>query len=913
MTVQKTTSKNSYIGDGVTKVFPITFEYNTEHTEYIHVYVRSGSEELIEVHNYNLDAENNCIIYPVDTELYNGEGELIVNPPLAIGDTITIIRNIPLKQEMNLVNQGAFFAESIETAFDEVTMMVQQVQEQAERALTISVDSTDDPNTVVDRLFNARDYVEEQTTVAELKAQEAANSAANAAQSAIDAMNAKQFVEDTADTVIDNINQVKDNALTEINDGRINAVEQIEGTASRLIAPLVGAEQRALSAADRAEASETVAAQAKDAAETARDVAIDYSNQAFQNATNSANSASLASSKASMAETAKNDAERAADQANAVVISVNDRIDAAVEHATNLAEDAADRAAHSAELAFKSSMSVDVEGEDLIFEEGGAGSPLAEQVAQNTENIALQSGDIVDLQRKVSVLQDQAKGILYRFESDETEAYSKAIPSGAKVFDLKSIGGKSVVENQLLLLGVGKRNDVVSGITQIVDNDLYITLSGTTTSGYNFGLNANNLKVIKDHKYYIGGIDECVGVSLRFYDTSISKSLLSAIKNNSVLSGLENSNIGYVYFNVGATGIVVSVKVKPYIVDLTQMFGAGNEPTLEQCQQIFTEYIPYTEPTIKSIACDSVSVGGRNLLLQANAFEMKSDTASYTHTYNETNKPSIIEEFKKFAGKTIYYSCKTTGTTTGVAIGQIRLYVPDSSNAIILVPNQVKTLPNDLSNLKTIIWYGSNTGAWSISDVMIAESDSEIAYSPYKPPQQIPIPSSITSLEGYGWSAGTVYNEVDFENKVFIQRVGRVDLGSLNWTSYDASGKRLWISPIIDDVQKPISENSIFTNCIHPKYISKTWNTWSEIENSICCSNTKKIGVFNGSTTVKPSGILYYELAEPIVTDISDLLDESFNAIECEGNGSITFKNPTDYKVPIPNSEEFLVYLNEVN
>ena len=60
--------------------------------------------------------------------------------------------------------------------------------------------------------------------------------------------------------------------------------------------------------------------------------------------------------------------------------------------------------------------------------------------------------------------------------------------------------------------------------------------------------------------------------------------------------------------------------------------------------------------------------------------------------------------------------------------------------------------------------------------------------------------------------------------------------------------------------------------------------------------------------------ILYYELATPIVTDISTLIDDDFlRNISVEAGGSITFKGSNeDYRIPVPNEEEYVVKLSEV-
>ena len=61
--------------------------------------------------------------------------------------------------------------------------------------------------------------------------------------------------------------------------------------------------------------------------------------------------------------------------------------------------------------------------------------------------------------------------------------------------------------------------------------------------------------------------------------------------------------------------------------------------------------------------------------------------------------------------------------------------------------------------------------------------------------------------------------------------------------------------------------------------------------------------------------VLYYELAEPIVTNIADIIPEGFlEAMEVEAGGSLTFQNSNgdSYKVPLPNTVEYAVKLSEV-
>lgn len=174
-----------------------------------------------------------------------------------------------------------------------------------------------------------------------------------------------------------------------------------------------------------------------------------------------------------------------------------------------------------------------------------------------------------------------------------------------------------------------------------------------------------------------------------------------------------------------------------------------------------------------------------------------------------------------------------------------------------------------------------------------------------------PIPDTIKALPGYGWSAGTAKNWVDYENKRYIQCVDSVDLGTLNWVAGESvSFKTHHLAG-----QKLTKSYSIAPNFICPKYSTKTQNeSWGKT--SITgISATLNVGgyiyvndtFYTDATAFKQAmqGVmLYYELANPIITDISSLIDDDFlRNVEVEAGGSITFKNDNgdSYRIPVPN------------
>lgn len=134
MTVQNTTVKDIYVGNGATTKFPITFQM-TDHPEYIKVYITGDDSVAVETENFSVDLGAKTVTYPA-----NGD-------PLPDGHKITIYRELPLYQLMNLINQGPFFAENIELSFDDLTFICQQLNEKLNRTLSAGVDVNNFNNT----------------------------------------------------------------------------------------------------------------------------------------------------------------------------------------------------------------------------------------------------------------------------------------------------------------------------------------------------------------------------------------------------------------------------------------------------------------------------------------------------------------------------------------------------------------------------------------------------------------------------------------------------------------------------------------------------------------------------------------------------------------------------------------------
>ncbi|HDI9575449.1 TPA: phage tail protein [Escherichia coli] len=118
MTVSTEVDHNEYTGNGVTTTFPYTFR------------IFQKSDLVVQV----VDLNENITELILDTDYivtgaggYNG-GNIILSKALVSGYQISISRELPVTQETDLRNQGKFFAEVHEDAFDKLTMLIQQVR-----------------------------------------------------------------------------------------------------------------------------------------------------------------------------------------------------------------------------------------------------------------------------------------------------------------------------------------------------------------------------------------------------------------------------------------------------------------------------------------------------------------------------------------------------------------------------------------------------------------------------------------------------------------------------------------------------------------------------------------------------------------------------------------------------------------
>lgn len=425
------------------------------------------------------------------------------------------------------------------------------------------------------------------------------------------------------------------------------------------------------------------------------------------------------------------------------------------------------------------------------------------KIAENTAEIGRVKLTDKELKRRVDALFDMGQGITHQFETDSDTAYQKAVPTGAKLMSVKSVGGRSIVFNQMVDLSKSKET-TADGVTFTFSGDGIVALNGTSNKEGN-SIAVAVIKNMKDHKYLIiaSPLSNVYGVGQLLFTSQVYGADTTG-HGAIIVNGSSNATWYYtLYLYNGVT--YDNVKLQPQIFDLTAMFGSGNEPaSVEEFEKMFpADYYPYAVGEIVSAGTEEVVVG---------------DTAH-------------------------------------------------------------------------------------------------------------PIPEAIRNLPGYGWSAGTARNYVDYENKRYVQCVGNMDLGTLDWEFNTTSSVGNHFYAYVKHLN--FKYLGVFGTTVYNVLCSK----YVTVARSSNVFVDKTLTLDGGSTTVSQiqvkdttytdaaafkqamqGVILYYELANPIVTDISNLIDDDFlRNIEVEAGGSITFKNGNDsYLIPVQNEEEYIVKLSEV-
>lgn len=214
-------------------------------------------------------------------------------------------------------------------------------------------------------------------------------------------------------------------------------------------------------------------------------------------------------------------------------------------------------------------------------------------------------------EHRIDALMKLNKGQTYDVIEDTTPAHAKTALSGTHYASIEKIGGKSLVWNQLC----NPDEFDPMGCTQTESGGVVTISDCVEVNRYKAGFMA----VTKGHKYYqtvkikSDGENPVGFQNYLFLDIYTKTTSAEFIRLSEVAACKEGGNVLVQLFSPNQTSYQI-VKNSFMLIDLTLLFGAGNEPTAEQFEQMFTaESYPYNVGEIISSRTETITAGAETI------------------------------------------------------------------------------------------------------------------------------------------------------------------------------------------------------------------------------------------------------------------------------------------------------------
>lgn len=360
------------------------------------------------------------------------------------------------------------------------------------------------------------------------------------------------------------------------------------------------ASEASSSAAD-ANTAKVAAQAAQGAAETASTTAQGAATTATQQATAAAGNAADALNYKTAAETAKTAAEAAQEAAETA------------QEAAEAAQEAAEAAAVES-VRFTAQSLTDEQQQQArdniglgnVDNTADANKPVS--TAQQTAlNLKADKTALSRTNRSLDYLWKKSEGIIYNTETVHSDANTVTVPSGAMEYaSMDKIGGRTIKFNQLVRSynlsthhGVSKtateHGVSLSGeYTGVGENAIIVTSQNTTFKRDGITKYLLSANQIISHRWGVGGYPASYPKNIDAFIYTLPK------KDTDWTNGIVMQP------DTGSTVDIDDLIIQ--VFDLTQMFGAGNEPsTVEEFRAMFpNDYYPYTVGTLISAPVDKV-------------------------------------------------------------------------------------------------------------------------------------------------------------------------------------------------------------------------------------------------------------------------------------------------------------------
>jgi len=403
---------------------------------------------------------------------------------------------------------------------------------------------------------------------------------------------------------------------------------------------------------------------------------------------------------------------------------------------------------------------------------------------------------------------------------------------------LKSLRGQSYAFNQLLTVETTHTDSSV--VTTFNSETGIFTAVGETSSQYRtFSVSASRCYPKADgHKILlkfqiVANPDEVSVRAEALNDANSKTSSYITSGSSDVIFTSSTSNAGsYVGLHELAVKNLSGLQFRLQCFDLTQMFGAGNEPTsVEEFNRLFPlSYYAYNEGELVSCQASKLITVGYNQFDELDTFIKV--VAGQTYTIEGITNGSVVE----YDGNQNQIGIHSITETTNITLTNNTQYV--------------KVLGTGSNICFHLTWDGSKTGY---------EAYSKHEYG---------LPNEVLR------SAGSAYDEIK-SNGTKITRIGVVDLGSLTFEDANANG---WTRAVTNSLPnaKPTTTLLDIPNLLTAIFTTQSPDYTYSNDECISIDQNSRIVIrsasFVGKTGSEISDILggmylYYELATPVESE----------------------------------------------
>lgn len=343
MTISSQSRKaGPFTGNGSTTAFPFAFKVFQASDVYVVRANTAGVESvLISGADYTvtLNANQNS----------NPGGTVTLTSALATNFKLVITSAVPNLQPVDITNNGGFYPKVINDALDRVTIMAQQIAQEASRGVKVPITSTLTGDQFTEQLFDARDEAVASASAASTSASSAASSAASASGSATTATTKASEASTSASGAASSASAAAGSATAAAGSATTagNSATTATNKANEAASSATAAASSATAAAGSATTATTKAGEATTAAAAAagsQTAAASSASSAGTSATNANNSATSASNSATSAASSASAASSSASSASTSASTATTKASEASTSATNAATSATNAA-----------------------------------------------------------------------------------------------------------------------------------------------------------------------------------------------------------------------------------------------------------------------------------------------------------------------------------------------------------------------------------------------------------------------------------------------------------------------------------------------------------------------------------------------------------------------------------------